>query len=127
MASSVLHVSKSDSPLLTLELLLLMLTTSADKRLPASSNEVRVRVDASKNMLITVLPRKRGHLAYGPPRHFDEQLRRVQDLIDVSLVQVGDAEQMVMPKTCAHAASYTPSARLPRRAAMLHRFDHPRR
>jgi hypothetical protein len=51
--------------LLTLELLALMFTTSADKRLPASSNEVRVRVDASKNMLIRVLPRSVGTLRTG--------------------------------------------------------------
>ena len=34
-----------------------MLIASADSRLAASSNEVRVRVDASKNRLITVRPR----------------------------------------------------------------------
>ena len=34
-----------------------MLMTSAPSRLPASSNEVRVRVEASKNRLMMVRPR----------------------------------------------------------------------
>jgi hypothetical protein len=34
-----------------------MLMTSPPSRLPASSNEVRVRVDASKNRLMIVRPR----------------------------------------------------------------------
>jgi hypothetical protein len=47
IASSVSTVSLSDSPLLTLELDAVMFTTSAERRLPASSNDVRVRVEAS--------------------------------------------------------------------------------
>jgi len=51
--------------LLTLVPDALTLTTSALRRLPASSNEARVRVEASKNMLITVLPRSVGTLRTG--------------------------------------------------------------
>src|SRR5262245_22714033 len=37
-----------------------MLTASADRRFAASSKEVRVRVEASKKRLMTVLPRRAG-------------------------------------------------------------------
>jgi hypothetical protein len=47
MASRLRAVSASVSPLLVLELAALMLMVSADMRLAASSNEVRVRVLAS--------------------------------------------------------------------------------
>ena len=43
----------------------LMLTTSALRRLPASSNDVRVRVEFSKNRLMTVLPRSVGAFLSG--------------------------------------------------------------
>src|SRR5258705_13623952 len=60
LASRFLAVSSSVSPLLTLELDGVMLTASADKRLAAISNEVRVRVEGSKKRFITVRPRKVG-------------------------------------------------------------------
>ncbi len=47
IASSVSAVSLSDSPFDTLEPLAAKLTTSADSRLAASSNDVRVRVESS--------------------------------------------------------------------------------
>ena len=46
-AVSVSTVSLSDSPFSTLEPLAAKLSTSADSRLAASSNELRVRVEAS--------------------------------------------------------------------------------
>ena len=46
-ASTVRIVSTSDSPLVTDELAAAMFTTSADRFLAATSNETRVRVDAS--------------------------------------------------------------------------------
>ena len=46
-ASTVRTVSISDSPFDTDELAAAMLTTSADRFLAATSNETRVRVDAS--------------------------------------------------------------------------------
>ena len=56
MAFSVEAVSSSVSPLFTLLLETDMLITSAPSRLPASSKEVRVRVESSKKRLISVRP-----------------------------------------------------------------------
>ena len=55
---SVMAVSISVSPLRIDEELTDMFITSAPNRLPASSNEACVRVEASKNKLIWVRPRK---------------------------------------------------------------------
>ena len=60
MACKLCRVSSNDSPLLVAEVLILIFNTSADKRLAASSNVVRVRVLASKNKLTMVLPRNSG-------------------------------------------------------------------
>ncbi len=60
IASRLRAVSSSVSPLETLDVETLMLTASADRRLAAISNDVRVRVDGSKKRLITVRPRKAG-------------------------------------------------------------------
>src|SRR5213076_783803 len=60
IASRLRAVSSSVSPLETLEVETLMLTVSADRRLAAISNDVRVRVDGSKKRLITVRPRNAG-------------------------------------------------------------------
>src|SRR5215471_19229226 len=53
-------VSRSVSPLLVDETPILRLITSAERRLAAISNVVRVRVLLSKKRLNTVLPRSRG-------------------------------------------------------------------
>ena len=60
IASRLRAVSSSVSPLVTLEVEMLTFTASADRRLAAISNEVRVRVDASKKRLMTVRPRRAG-------------------------------------------------------------------
>src|SRR5437660_5825788 len=57
MALSVIAVSMSVSPLRIEELLTAMFITSAPSRLPASSKDDWVRVEASKNRLIWVRPR----------------------------------------------------------------------
>src|SRR5580704_14430356 len=57
MALSVMAVSISVSPFLTLDTPTAMFMTSAPRRLPASSNEDWVRVEASKKRLIWVRPR----------------------------------------------------------------------
>src|SRR5215471_14864020 len=57
MALSVTAVSINVSPLRMDELLTDMFITSAPSRLPASSNEAWVRVETSKNRLISVRPR----------------------------------------------------------------------
>ena len=53
-------VSTSVSPLTTLEDDPETLMTSAESHLPAISNEVRVRVEGSRNRLTTVFPRSAG-------------------------------------------------------------------
>ena len=58
MAFSVIAVSISVSPFLTLEVATDMFMTSAPRRLPASSKDDWVRVEASKKRLIKVRPRK---------------------------------------------------------------------
>ena len=58
MALSVAAVSIRVSPFLMADVVGVMLMTSAPSRLPASSKDVRVRVEASKNMLIWVRPRR---------------------------------------------------------------------
>ena len=65
MASSVLAVSIRVSPFETLLVDDEILTTSADSRFPAISNDVRVRVDASKKRLMTVFPRNVGTFLIG--------------------------------------------------------------
>src|SRR3954462_10182953 len=60
MASRFFAVSTSVSPLLTEEPAAATLTVSAESRFSANSNEIRVRVDGSKNRLTMVLPRSAG-------------------------------------------------------------------
>ncbi len=57
IAFSVIAVSISVSPFFTLEVATDMFMTSAPRRLPASSKEDCVRVEASKNRLTWVRPR----------------------------------------------------------------------
>ena len=59
MAFSVIAVSSSVSPLRTEEVATSMLMTSAPSRLAATSKLVRVRVEFSKNRLMTVRPDRR--------------------------------------------------------------------
>src|SRR5207247_11312448 len=65
MASSARAVSIKVSPFETLLVDAEILTTSADRRFPAISNEVRVRVEASKKRLMIVLPRSVGTFLMG--------------------------------------------------------------
>ena len=58
IAFRVIAVSIKVSPLRIEETATAMLMTSAPSRLPATSNEVRVRVEFSKKQLISVRPRK---------------------------------------------------------------------
>ena len=57
MALRVIAVSIRVSPLRIELACTAMLMTSAPSRLPATSNEVRVRVEFSKKQLMTVRPR----------------------------------------------------------------------
>ena len=65
IASRVSAVSFRLSPLETLEPLALKLMTSAESRLAAASNEIRVRVESSKKRLTTVRPRSVGSFLTG--------------------------------------------------------------
>ncbi len=65
MASRLRAVSISVSPLTVDDDDPEMLTASADSRLAAISNEVRVRVDGSRNRLMTVFPRSVGTFLIG--------------------------------------------------------------
>ncbi len=56
MAFNVIAVSMSVSPFLIEEAPTAKLKTSAFKRFPASSNEAKVLVEFSKNILICVMP-----------------------------------------------------------------------
>ncbi len=58
MALSVIAVSISVSPFCTEEVETFMFMTSAPSRLAAISNELCVRVEASKKRLISVRPRR---------------------------------------------------------------------
>src|SRR5690606_41615648 len=60
MASMVFTVSRSDSPLDTEVPLPVRLIVSAESHLPASSKELRVRVESSKKKLMMVRPRSVG-------------------------------------------------------------------
>src|SRR5215213_5695835 len=60
IASRFSAVSRSVSPLVTLDEETLMLTASAESRFAASSKLVRVRVEFSKKRLMTVFPRRVG-------------------------------------------------------------------
>src|SRR6267378_3799970 len=60
MADRFATVSRSDSPLVCEESAMFRLMTSADSRFAAISKVVRVRVEASKNRLKTLLPRSSG-------------------------------------------------------------------
>ncbi len=62
MASMVSTVSLSDSPFLSEDDAAEKERTSADMRLAAVSNDIRVRVDSSKKRVATVRPRRAGTL-----------------------------------------------------------------
>jgi hypothetical protein len=65
MAKMLFTVSISVSPLLTDDEEAAKFTTSADSRFSASSNESRVRVEFSKNMLAIVTSRSEGTFFIG--------------------------------------------------------------
>src|SRR5476649_1831392 len=60
IAERLATVSSSDSPLVCEDAAMLRLMTSAERRFAAISNVVRMRVEASKNRLNTLLPRRIG-------------------------------------------------------------------
>ncbi len=113
MACSVSAESFRLSPLATLVPLALKLITSADRRLAASSNEIRVRVEFSRKKFTTVRPRERRHLLDHAGADLAEGLGGVQDPHDV----VGASRRPSRAGAFVH---------LPRRR-LLHARRRPRR
>ena len=96
MASRVRTVSLRVSPFFRLETEELKLIRSALRRLAAISNELRVRVEFSKNRLTTVLPFEGRHFLDVAGGDLDEGLGRLQDGLDVGDAEVLDAQQVVL-------------------------------
>ena len=95
IASRVLAVSTRVSPFETLLSEPDMLITSAESRLPATSNEVLVRVDASKNRLITVFPRSFSTFFTGP------RASSSNDSAESRIARMSSLERSSMPsKSC---------------------------
>ena len=95
IACRVSAVSLRLSPLETLEPLAEKLMTSALRRLAAASNEMRVRVESSKNRLTTVRPRRVGSFLIGrlaTPRS-SSAVSRMR--IGVLTVEVAGAQQVL--------------------------------
>ena len=72
----------------------LMLMTSADSHLPAISNELRVRVESSKNRLTTVRPRSVGQLLDLALLHAVHLRGGVEDGSDLLAAQVRGRQQV---------------------------------
>ena len=68
--------------------------TSAESRLAAASNEIRVRVESSKNRLTTVRPRRAGSFLIGRSARRPHLLGGVQDQLGVGAGQVAGAQQV---------------------------------
>ncbi len=98
IASRLRAVSMSVSPFVTEEVEADMLIESADSRLAAISNEVRVRVEGSKKKLITVLPRSVGTFLF--------------ERVEISLNDSAVSRIVVI--------SSTDSSRMPRRSLRLY-------
>ena len=73
-----------------------MFMTSAPSRLPASSNEDWVRVEASKNRLIWVRPRSDALLLFDLAIEVDEFLAEIQQAGDIGCGKPFDPQQMPM-------------------------------
>ena len=71
-----------------------MFITSAPSRLPASSNEDCVRVEASKNRLISVRPRSEARLLLDLAVELDEFLGEIEQADDVVARKPFDPQQM---------------------------------
>ena len=109
IASRVSAVSLRLSPLETLEPLAEKLMTSADSRLAAASNEIRVRVESSKNRLTTVRPRRVGSFLIGrsASRASSSAVSRTSSAS--SRVEVGGGEQVLVHRAVPSPARAVPS------------------
>ena len=84
------------SPLDTLEPLAEKLMTSAESRLAAASNEMRVRVESSKKRLTTVRPRSVGSFLTARSVSERELGRRVEHEQRVVAVEVRPGQQVAL-------------------------------
>ncbi len=96
MALSVIAVSISVSPLRMEDEPTDMFITSAPSRLPASSNEDCVRVEASKNRLICVRPRSVRLLLLDLAVELDEFLGQVEETDDLVARKSFDPQQVAL-------------------------------
>ena len=96
IASRLRAVSSSVSPLVVDDAEPEMLTASADRRFAAISNDVRVRVDGSKNRLMTVFPRSVGTFLIGRSAISRNRSLRSRMRHDVGRRQRLDAEQVTV-------------------------------
>ena len=96
MALSVIAVSISVSPLLMEEEPTDMFMTSAPSRLPASSNEDWVRVEASKNRLISVRPRSDVLLLLDLAVELDEFLGEIEQARNLVARKPFDPQQVAL-------------------------------
>src|SRR5882757_5719470 len=94
MARMLLTVSISVSPLLTDDDDAAKFTTSADKRFSASSNDKRVRVEFSKNILAIVTSRREGTFFMG---RFNTVLK-LSAVSNISWISAGF--KSLIPKRC---------------------------
>ena len=78
----------------TLEVEAETLIASADKRFAAISKLVRVRVEASKKRLMTVLPRSVGTFLISSLIYVAESFGGVEDEIDFLRREVGDSKKV---------------------------------
>jgi len=75
-----------------------MLITSPPSRLPATSNEVRVRVELSKKAIDDRTAAQQVALLLGLPVELDIAVGEVEELVDVVRRQALDPEQMPVPE-----------------------------
>ena len=108
IAATVSIVSRRLSPLLTLDEPAVNVITSADRRLAAVSNDSRVRVESSKNMLQTVRPRKRRHLRVGPGVDLDHVLGEIEEAVHGVDADLGDRAQVLHADRATPVASRRP-------------------
>ena len=104
MAFSVIAVSSSVSPLRTEEVATSMLMTSAPSRLAATSKLVRVRVEFSKNRLMTVRPDSRSRRLSMRSVLVDVAFGKVEQARNGFRRKTLDAEKVGQPRH-AHAFS----------------------
>ena len=101
IASRVSAVSLRLSPLDSDEPLAAKLMTSAESRLAAASNEMRVRVESSKNRLTTVRPRSAGSFLIGRSASERSSSAVREHQLGVVAAQVGRAEQVPLHASAA--------------------------